>query len=143
MAKKTTIAVGIAAGGLVALGYAALTLSASSDEPSNPAVQAVADLPTVTDFSIRAENDDGCAFDEDRGGLVWKGLTVETKKTGSLELTFYAQRESLDDILQGYVSTVLTFDEDIRSRTFDLVIPVTRADYEAGYDDCYFSTGGS
>ena len=144
MANKIPNAVIIAAGGLVALGYAALTLSASSDEPStNPAVQAVADLPTVTSFSIRAEKNADCAFDEDRGGLVWEELTIETKETGSLELTFYVQRDSLDDILQGYVSTVLTFDEDTRSRTFDLVIPVTPADYEAGYDECYWSTGGS
>jgi len=144
MAKKIRNAVIIAAGGLVALGYAALTLSASSDEPStNPAVQSVADLPTVTDCSIRAEKNAGCVFDEDRGGLVWEGLTIETKQTGSLALTFYVQRDSLDDILQGYVSTVLTFDEDTHSRTFDLVIPVTPDAYEAGYDECYFSTGGS
>jgi hypothetical protein len=143
MVTKIPNAVIIAAGGLVALGYLALTLSASSEEPSNPAVQAVADLPTVSDFSIADEENGGCVFDETRGGLVWKGLTIETKQTGSLELTFYVQRDSLDDILQGYVSTVLTFDKDTRSRTFDLVIPVTPADYEAGYDECYFSTGGS
>lgn len=137
-------AVIVAAGGLVALGYAALTLSASGDEAStNPAVAAVVGLPTVTDFSIRDESDAGCAFDEERGGLVLKGLTVRSKQTGSLELSFYVQRDSLDDILPGYVSTVVTFDEDTRSRTFDLVIPVTPADYEAGYDECYFSTGGS
>ena len=59
-----------------------------------------------------------------------------------LELSFYVQRESLDDILPGYVSTVLTFDEGSRSHTFDLVVPVTRDDYEAGYDDCQWSTGG-
>lgn len=143
MVTKIPKAVIIAAGGLVALGYGALTLSASSDEPSNPAVQAVADLPTVTDFSIAGGENADCVFDETRGGLVWKGLTVETKQTGSLELTFYVQRDSLDDILKGYVSTVLTFDKDTRSRTFDLVIPVTPADHEAGYDECYFSTGGS
>lgn len=137
------IAVIAAVCGLVALGYAALTMSASGDESLNPAVQAVADLPTVTDFSIAKETNAGCAYDEDRGGLVWEGLTIETKQTGSLELTFYVQRDSLDDVLPGYVSTVLTFGEDTRSRTFDAVIPVTRADYEAGYDDCYWSTGGS
>lgn len=142
MANKIPNAVIIAAGGLVALGYVALTLPASSDEPSNPAVQTVADLPTVTAFSVSDEKN-GCTFDEDRGGLVLQGLTVKTKQTGLLELTFYVQRGSLDDILPGYVSTVLTFDEDTRSRTFDLVIPVTPADYEAGYDECYFSTGGS
>lgn len=133
----------MAAGGLVAIGYAALTLSASGDEPSNPAVEAVADLPTVTDFSIGDRKNAGCAFDEDRGGLVLKGLTIKTRQTGSLELSFYVQRDSLDDLLPGYVSTVLTFDEDTRSRTFDVVIPVTPADYEAGYDECYWSIGGS
>ena len=133
----------IAAGGLVALGYAALTLSASGDEPSNPAVEAVADLPTVTDFSIGDRKNAGCAFDEDRGGLVLEALTVKTKQTGSLELSFYVQRDSLDDLLPGYASTVLTFDEDTRSRTFDVVIPMTSADYEAGYDECYWSIGGS
>jgi hypothetical protein len=100
-----------------------------------------ADLPTVTDFSIRAQKD-GCAFDQDRGGLVYKGLTIESKSTGVLELSFYVQRDSLDDVLPGYVSTVLTFDDDSRSRTFDLVIPVTRDEYEAGYDECRFNTRG-
>lgn len=57
-------------------------------------------------------------------------------------LSFYVQRDSLDDILPGYVSTVLTFDEDSLSHTFDLVVPVTRDDHEAGYDECYWSTGG-
>lgn len=141
MRNNVTYAV-IAAGGLVALGYAVLTLSASGDEPSNPAVEAVADLPTVSAFSIDAEND-GCAFDEERGGLVLEGLTVKTKQTGLLELMFYVQRDSLDHLLPGYVSTVLTFDENTRVRTFDVVIPATAADYEAGYDECYWSTGGS
>jgi len=142
MPKRIPYAV-VAAGGLVALGYAALTLSASGGESTNPAVEAVADLPTVSDFSIRGETNADCAFDEDRGGLVWEGLTIKTKQTGSLELIFYVQGDSLDDLLQGYASTVLTFDEDTRSRTFDVVIPVTPADYEAGYDECYWSTGGS
>jgi len=142
MPKRIPYAV-VAAGGLVALGYAALTLSASGGESTNPAVEAVAGLPTVSDFSIRGETNADCVFDEDRGGLVWEGLTIKTKQTGSLELTFYVQRDSLDHILPGYVSTVLAFDEDTRSHTFDVVIPVTATDYEAGYDECYWSIGGS
>ena len=140
MAHRTAKVVGTAAGALGLVG-AVLALSAGSDERLDPAADAVADLPTVTDFSIRAEGD-GCVFDQDRGGLVYKGLTIESKSTGVLELSFYVQRDSLDDILPGYVSTVLTFDEDSRSHTFDLVVPVTQDDYEAGYDECYWSTGG-
>ena len=139
MAHRIAKIVGIAAGVLGLVG-AALALSASSDEPLNPAAQAVADLPTVTDFSIRADGD--CEFDQDRGGLIYKELTVKSKSTGVLELAFYVQRDSLDDILPGYISTVLTFDEDSRSHTLDLVVPVTQDDYEAGYDECYWSTGG-
>jgi hypothetical protein len=82
MAHRTAKVVGTAAGTLGLIG-AVLALSASSDEPLDPAAEAVADLPTVTDFSIRAESD-GCAFDQDRGGLVYKGLTVESKSTGVL-----------------------------------------------------------
>jgi hypothetical protein len=141
MAHRIAKTVGISAGALGLVG-GVLAYSASSDEPLNPAAQAAADLPTVTDFSIRAE-DDGCAFDQDRGGLIYNGLTVDSKSTGVLELSFYVQRDSLDDILPGHVSTVLTFDEDTRSHTFDLVLPVTRDDFEAGYDECYWSTGGS
>ena len=51
-------------------------------------------------------------------------------------------RDSLDDILPGYVSTVVAFGEGSRKHTFDLVIPLTRSQYEAGYDDCKWSTGG-
>jgi hypothetical protein len=65
--------------------------------------------------------------------LVHKGLTIKSKSTGVLKLSFYIQRDSLDDILPGYVSTVLTF---------DLVVPVTREDYEAGYDECRWNFGG-
>jgi hypothetical protein len=140
MAHRTAKVVGSAA---VALGIvgAVAAFSAGRDESSNPAAEAVTDLPAVTDFSFDAEGD-GCAFDPDRGGLVYKGLTVKSKSTGVLELSFYAQRDSLDDILPGYVSTVLTFDDESRSHTFDLVVPVTQADYEAGYDECRWHFGG-
>lgn len=139
MAHRMAKIVGIAAAVLGFVG-AGLALSASSDEPLNPAAQVVADLPTVTDFSIRADGD--CEFDQDRGGLIYKELTVKSKSTGVLELAFYVQRDSLDDILPGYITTVLTFDEDSRSHTLDFVVPVTQDDYEAGYDECYWSTGG-
>lgn len=140
MAHRIAKVVGAAAGalGLVGAGFA---FSASSDESLNPAAEAVADLPRVTDFSLSGEGD-GCAFDQDRGGLVYKGLTIESKSTGVLELSFYAQRDSLDDILPGYISTVLTFDDDSRSHTFDLVVPVTQDDYEAGYDECHWNFDG-
>ena len=59
-----------------------------------------------------------------------------------LDLTFFVQRDSLDDILPGYVSTVLTFDGDSRSHTFDLVVPVAQDDYEAGYDQCHWQVSG-
>jgi len=126
----------------VALGLAgAVTaFSASSDDAPNPAAGAVADLPTVTDFSFDAKGD-GCEFDRDRGGLVYKDLTIKSKSTGVLELSFYVQRDSLDDILPGYVSTILTFDDDTRSHTFDLVVPVTQDDYEKGYDECRWHVG--
>lgn len=52
------------------------------------------------------------------------------------------QRDSLDNVLPGYVATVLTFDDHSRSHTFDLVLPVTRDEYEAGYDECHWSHGG-
>lgn len=140
MTHRTAKVVGTAAGALGLVG-AVMALSASSDEPLNPAAEAVADLPTVTDFKIRSRGD-GCAFDRSRGGLVYQDLTIESKSTGVLELSFYVQRDSLDDILPGYVSTVLTFDDDSRSHTFDLVVPVTQDEYEAGYDECQFSTSG-
>ncbi len=114
--------------------------AAGSDDSLSPAALAVADLPTITDFSIGSERD-GCVFDEDRGGLVYEGLTIKSKSTGVLELSFYVQRDSLDDVLPGYVSTAFTFDEDTRSHTLDVVVPVTREDYEAGYDECQWSTG--
>ena len=140
MAHRIAKVVGTSACALGLVG-AVLAFSASSDDDSlNPAAQAVADLPTVTDFSIRAEGD--CEFDQDRGGLVYKGLTIKSRSIGVLELSFYVQRDSLDDILPGYVSTVLTFDDDSRSHTFDLVVPVTRDQYEAGYDECKWDTGG-
>jgi hypothetical protein len=139
MAHRIAKAVAAAA---VALGLvgAATAFAASSDESLNPAAEAVADLPTVTNFSFDAESG-GCAFDPDRGGLVYTGLTVKSQSTGVLELSFYVQRDSLDDVLPGYVSTVLTFDDDSRSHTFDLVVPVARDDYEAGYDECRWHFG--
>ena len=140
MADRTAKVVGTAAGALVLVG-AFFALSAGSDAGLNPAAEVVADLPTVSDFSIRA-HDDRCEFDADRGGLVYKGLTIESTSTGVLDVSFYVQRDSLDEILPGYVSTVLTFDDDSRSHTFDLVLPVTRDQYEAGYDDCQFNTSG-
>jgi hypothetical protein len=140
MAHRIAKVVGTAAVALGLVGAVAV-FSATSDELLNPAAEAVADLPTVTDFSIKAEGD-GCAFDPDRGGLVYQGLTLKSRSTGVLELSFYVQRDSLDDILPGYVSTVLTFDDDSHSHTFDLVLPVTLENYEAGYDECRWNFGG-
>jgi hypothetical protein len=139
MARRIAKVVGTAA---VALGLvgAVTACSANSDGSLNPAAEAVADLATVTDFSFDGESD-GCAFDPERGGLVYKNLTIKSKSTGVLELSFYVQRDSLDDILPGYVSTVLAFDDDSRSHTFDLVVPVTRDDYEAGYNECHWNVG--
>ena len=116
-------------------------LLSEHDESLSPGAEAVADPPTVTGFSFDAKSD-GCAFDPHRGGLVHQGLTIKSKSTGVLQLSFYVQRDSLDDILPGYVSTVLTFGDDSRSHTFDLVVPVTREDYEAGYDECRWNFGG-
>lgn len=101
MTHRTVKIAGTAAG-IFGLAGAVLALSAGSDEGLNPAAEVVADMPTVTDFSIRAEGD-GCVYDQEHGGLVYKGLTIESGSTGVLELTFYVQRDSLDDILPGYV----------------------------------------
>lgn len=140
MAHRIAKVVGIATGVLGLVG-AVLAFSANGDdELLNPAAQAVSELPTVTDFSIRA--DGKCQFDQDRGGLVVRGLTISSRSTGVLRVSAYVQRDSLDDILPGYVSTVVTFDDDSREHTFDLVVPVTKAQYEAGYDECHWSTGG-
>jgi hypothetical protein len=119
---------------------AVLALTAGGDDEPGPAATAVAGLPTVTDFTVRGERD-GCVFDEDRGGLVHEGLTVGSRSSGVLELTFHVQRDSLDDVLPSHVSTVLTFDEDTREHTFDLVLPLSRGQHEAGYDECHWSTG--
>jgi len=128
--------------GLVALalglGGAVLAFSGSDDDALDPAALAVAELPTVTDFSIRARGD-RCTFDRDRGGMVYEGLRLGSRSNGVLRLSFYVQRDSLDDVLPGHVSTVVTFDEDTRSHTFDLVLPVSERDYEAGYDECAFT----
>ena len=140
MAHRMTTVVGTA---VVALGLvgAAAACSANSDESLNPAAAAVADLQTVTDFSFDGDSE-GCAFDPERGGLVYKGLTIKSKSTGVLKLSFYVQRDSLDDILPGYVSTVFVFDQGSRSHTFDLVLPVAQDDYAAGYDECRWHVGG-
>lgn len=139
MAHRIAKVAGVAVGAL-ALGGAVAAYAASDDEPLDPAAEAVAGLPVVTDFSLDAKSGD-CTFDADRGGLVYEGLTVESESTGKLELTFYVQRDSLDDILPGYVTTALTFDADSPSHTFDVVIPVTQDEYDAGYDECRFHTG--
>src|SRR3954462_4921673 len=138
MAHRTAKLAGTAAA-VFALAGTVLALSAGSNDTPDPAAETVADLPAVSDFSIRAEGD-GCVFDQDRGGLVYEGLTIKSKSTGVLQLAFYVQRHSLDDILPGFVSTALTFDEKSRSHTFDLVVPVTKDDYEAGYDECGWTT---
>jgi hypothetical protein len=140
MGRRVAKIVGTAGGALGLVGVV-LALSASSDEALNPAAEAVTDLKTVKDFSIRADEGE-CSFDEDRGGMVLEDLTIASRSTGALELSFYVQRDSLDDILPGYVTTVLTFDAKARSHTFDLVIPVTEEEFAAGYDECKFSTNG-
>ncbi|WP_310964540.1 hypothetical protein [Nocardioides terrisoli] len=139
MAQRVVMGAASAAAVLVIIA-AVLVLSARNDGASDPAAEAVGGLAKVTSFSIHAARD-GCTFDQARGGLVYRGLTVASTSNGVLDLSFYVQRGSLDDVLPGYVSTVLTFGRHARSHTFDLVIPVTRAQYDAGYDECQYSAG--
>ena len=140
MAHRMAKVVGTSLGALGLVG-AGLAYSANGEDSLNPAAEVVADLPVVSDFSIRGTGGD-CRFDADRGGLVLEDLTIGSRSTGRLELSFYVQRDSLDDILPGYVTTLLTFDDDSRSHTFDVVVPVSKDDYEAGYDECLYTTNG-
>jgi len=139
MAHRVAKVVGTAAGVFGLLGVGLAFAANGDDDLLDPAAHAVSDLPTVSDFSIRADGE--CQFDQDRGGLVISGLTIRSRSTGVLAVSAYVQRDSLDDILPGYVSTVVTFDDDSRVHTFDLVVPVTKTQYEAGYDECHWSTG--
>ena len=141
MAHRIARVVGVAAGALGLVG-GVVAVAASGDEPLNPAAAAVSDLPDVTDFSMDTRGD-GCVFDRDRGGLVLDGVTVRSRSTGVMEPSFYVQRgDDLDDILPGYTTFVLVFDDDSREHTLDVVLPVSREDYEAGYDECRYSTPG-
>ena len=82
MAHRIAKAVGTATGVLGLVG-AVWALSASGDDDLlNPAAQAVSELPTVTDFSIRGDGQ--CRFDQDRGGMVVRGLTIRSTSTGVL-----------------------------------------------------------
>jgi hypothetical protein len=139
MVHRVAKVVGAATGALVLAGAGLAVLGHGADGSSNPAAEALADRPSVTDFSIHA--DGSCRFDPERGGMVLRDLTISSRSTGVLAVSVYVQRDSLDDILPGYVSTVVAFDEDSREHTFDLVVPVTKDQYEAGYDECFWSTG--
>ena len=139
MAHPVAKIVGASAGALALLG-AGLAFSARGEESGNPAVQVVADLPTVSDFSLGMKGD--CAYDADRGGLLIEGITIRSRSTGVLDMSFYVEHGSSGKILPGYVSTVLAFDRRSRSHTFDVVLPVSRTDYEDGYRECSWSTGG-
>ena len=68
---------------------------------------------------------------------------MKASSAGVLELSFHVQGESLDDVLSGQVTTALVFEEGSLARTFDLVVPVSRQDYEAGYDECRWTAGGA
>lgn len=117
-------------------------LAADGPAASDPAAGAAEDVAVVGSFAVSA-GEEGCSYDAARGGLVLEDVTVASEDDGRLEVTFYVERGSLDDVLPTSATLVVTFDDERREHTFDVVLPVSRAQHDAGYDDCRWHVGGS
>ena len=120
---------------LVALGVVAFLVARGGDDPG----PLDADAPALANASFRPT---GCTYDADRGGLVthWD---ISTRDTGRFTVDVEAVPEegigNLDVTTTHVVRVTVPFYEGQTRKQLDVVVPLSRADYQQGYRKCRYT----
>ena len=99
-----------------------------------------AEAPPLAHFTFHSTQ--GCRFDADRGGLV-AHLDLTTRSTGrftvDLEAVPAAGVGDLDVTTPHAVRLTVPFYGGRAHKQFDVVVPLTRAEYDQGYRKCRYT----
>ena len=112
-----------------------------SREATNPLD---ADAPALADFDMQSDGD--CSFDADRGGLV-AHFEVSTQDTGRFTIDVEGVTDegadNLDITTTHAARYSVSFDGGQARKEFDVVVPLTEAEYQDGYRSCRYAINGS
>jgi hypothetical protein len=117
------------------LGLAAVLIVQSQVETSPLDSEA----PAVSDFTMRTRGE--CTYEPDRGGLV-AHFDVSTSDAGrftvDLEAVTAEGADNLDISTTHVVRFTVPFYGGRARQRFDVVVPLTEADYQQGYRKCRY-----
>ena len=113
-------------------------LAGQSDNDADPLA---ADAPGLSDVTFRPT---GCTYEPDRGGLV-AHFDVRTSDAGRFTIDVSAvTQEALDDLditTPHVVRYTVPFYGGQSHKEFDVVVPLTEAEYQQGYRKCRYDYG--
>jgi len=99
-----------------------------------------ADAPALADFTFHSTR--ACTFEPDRGGLV-AHFDLSTHETGrftvDLEAVTDEGADDLDVATTHAVRVTVPFYAGQTRKQLDVVVPVSRAEYERGYRKCRYT----
>jgi hypothetical protein len=124
------------------LGVVAVVVLGQDRDETNPLS---ADAPGLTEFTIRPFTED-CRYEPARGGLV-AHFDVSTSDAGRFTVDVEAVTdEGMDDLdisTPHVVRFTVPFYGGRTRKQFDVVVPLTEADYRDGYRKCRYIANGT
>jgi len=101
------------------------------------------DAPGLADLTFHTN---GCSYQPDRGGLVVH-FAVSTRDAGRFTVDVAAVTDegahNLDISTQHVVRLTVPFYGGQTRKEFDVVVPLTEADYQHGYRKCRYTVNGA
>ena len=99
-----------------------------------------ADAPGLAHVTFHTR---GCSYEPDRGGLVVH-FAVSTRDAGRFTVDVSAVTDegadNLDISTKHVVRFTVPFYGGTARKEFDVVVPLTEADYQQGYRECRYTT---
>ena len=127
------------AGVVVVLGL--VVILSMQDRPGTNPLDS--DAPGLADVTFHTK---GCSFEPDRGGLVVH-FAVSTRDAGRFSVDVAAVTDegadNLDIPTKHVVRFTVPFYGGQTRQEFDVVVPLTEADYQQGYRKCRYTVNGS
>ena len=138
--RALLIVVGVVVLVVVVVGVVAVRLAPDRGTPN----LLDAEAPALSDFTFHSVR--GCRFEADRGGLV-ASVDLRTRATGRFTIDLEAVPArgvgNLDVVTTHAVRVTVPFYAGQTRKRFDVVVPLTRADYEQGYRKCRYTLNPS
>lgn len=132
--RRAVLVLAAVAAVLVGLGFVAVRIVDSQEEPS----PLDADAPHLVDFTFRPSGK--CRYEPDLGGLV-AHFDVHARGSGrfTLDLEAVTADHNLDIPPTHVVRYTVPFFGDQTRHEFHVVVPLTEADYRDGYRKCLYT----